>query len=413
MYIARISRTQSDAAASAVVQHQTSLHVAVVMFAGYVLLSRVEPDLRYTRYVLPIALAILWLARRAYGDATKLFTPPLSTFAAMVIAVCGSSAVVIGMTSTYYARFFEEALFLAAPLGAAIICASLKRHDGDGPMYALLAILMIDYMWEIGLSTVVFVSSNLGAFTADLMQSNAPTESIRAFSFGVLAVFFLVRRRINAAVLSILLTLLAGKRIVLVGLLAAAPLAIVSPSLLTRKRRALVAVVAIALNVATALSLRNLDNWGISERIQEVTLQSADAVLMGRQRLFALVADRLPDSPFLGAGLGRITSILESESAWLTNTHSDLLKYYMELGPAIFACWIGCFYWASRAKGALALVVFMNVLFLSDNVSIYFDVMFPFYLALAYLHHDVEPRRQPGSELQRHRVCSHPEPAGA
>ena len=114
-------------------------------------------------------------------------------------------------------------------------------------------------------------------------------------------------------------------------------------------------------------------------------MQPADAVLMGRARLFTIVADRLPSAPVLGAGLGRITDVLETERAWLTNTHSDVLKHLIELGPVMFAVWIGCFYWTSRRQGLLALTVFMNVLFLSDNVSIYFDVMFPFYLSFAYL----------------------------
>jgi len=184
---------------------------------------------------------------------------------------------------------------------------------------------------------------------------------------------------------SALLALLAGKRIVVLGLLVAAPLVFLAPSLERPKRRALVTLIAVGLNVATAMSLRNLDEWGIADRIQEITLQSADAVLMGRAKLYALLSDRLPATPIVGAGLGRITYVLESENAWLTNTHSDVLKHFIELGPVMFAGWIGCFYWTARRKSTLALAVFMNVLFLSDNVSIYFDVMFPFYLSCAYL----------------------------
>lgn len=134
-------------------------------------------------------------------------------------------------------------------------------------------------------------------------------------------------------------------------------------------------------------------------------MQSADAVLMGRARLFALLADRLPESPVLGVGLGRITHVLSAEGAWLTNTHSDVLKHYMEVGPLMFAGWIGCFYWLSRRRGTLALTVFMNVLFLSDNVSIYFDVMFPFYLAFAYIDHS--RAAAPTQRVRRMRpVCS-------
>jgi hypothetical protein len=221
----------------------------------------------------------------------------------------------------------------------------------------------------------------------------------------------LARRRLLGAAFCLALAAMAGKRIVLLGLIAAIPLVYLTPSLERPRRRVVLTAVAIALNVAIALSLRNLEQWGIADRIEEATLQSADSVLMGRAKLYALLGDRLPDAPLLGAGLGRITHVLQEEDAWLTNTHSDVLKHFIELGPFMFALWIGCFYWNSRHKGTLALVVFTNVLFLSDNVSIYFDVMFPFYLAFAYLGRHVHAIRV--EPVRRRPTCLEPAPARA
>ena len=270
----------------------------------------------------------------------------------------------------------------------------------------LFAILTVDYVWEIGPTAMIEVFRQPGAFIADLLQSAAPTESVRAFGFGVLAIFFLGRRHLLGAGLCLMLTVLGGKRIVLLGLLVAVPIALVAPSFEDRKRRAAITLLAVALNITAALALRNLDEWGIADRIQAMTMQSADAVLMGRARLFTIVADRLPSAPVLGAGLGRITDVLETERAWLTNTHSDVLKHLIELGPVMFAVWIGCFYWTSRRQGLLALTVFMNVLFLSDNVSIYFDVMFPFYLSFAYLDQR-SPVKRPLT-VRRRPTCTAP-----
>lgn len=407
MSVATPYRLSAPAGPPTVRQTQLSLVLSLSMFAAYVFLARLEPELRYTRYVLPAALATLWLARRAQERRLALLTAPLSTYAAMTAAVGAWSAVAIGVTSSYYPRFFEESLFLVAPLGAAMICVSLKRDDGEWPFYVLLAILGIDYFWEIGLATIVDALREPAAFTADLIQSTAASESVRAFSFGVLAIFFLARRRLPGAVLSVVLALLAGKRIVVLGLLAALPVVFLAPSLERPRRRALVTLVALVLNIATAMSLRNLEDWGIADRIQEVTLQSADAVLMGRAKLYALLADRLPATPMVGAGLGRITHVLEAENAWLTNTHSDILKHFIELGPVMFAGWIGCFYWTSRRKSTLALTVFMNVLFLSDNVSIYFDVMFPFYLSFACLDEQRTVVR-PQQAARRRPTCLEP-----
>ena len=140
---------------------------------------------------------------------------------------------------------------------------------------------------------------------------------------------------------------------------------------------------------------------------------SGDNASMGRAGLFALLSDRLPDAGILGVGLGRISHLLEAERAWLTNTHSDVLKYFVELGPLMFAVWIGCFYWTSRAAGTLGLAVFINVLFLSDNVSIYFDVMFPFYLAFAYLGSRPSQSRVEPVGRRRRPTCLEPAQAQA
>jgi hypothetical protein len=392
---------------------QTSLRVALAMFAVYVLLARIEPDLRYTRYLLPAALAGLWLARRAYGEPLPLFRAPLIGFGVVIVALLVWSGVGIVLSSSFYARYFEEALFLLAPLGAAMVCASLKRHDGSGPLIAVFGVLAADYILEIGLQPFHEAVIHPALFVSDLMQSVAPTESVRAFSFGVLAVAFLARRQGGMAAFALVLAVIAGKRIVLAGLLVAVPVALLAPALESTKRRAAITLLAVAINVFMVLSIRNLEEWGIADQIQDATLQSADAVLMGRARLFALLADRLPDSPVVGVGLGRITHILIEERAWLTNTHSDLLKHFIEVGPLMFSLWIGCFYWFSRHRGPLALAIFMNVLFLSDNVSIYFDVMFPFYLALAYLH-DARPAMKVRKVLRPMRpTCARPFPQAA
>ena len=209
---------------------QISLALALLMFAVYVLLARLDPELRYARYRLPVALAVLWLARRSQGEQLPLLTEPLAGYAIVTVAICVWSAIAIAVTSSFFSRFFEEVLFLVAPLGAAMICASLKREDSEWPCYVLFAILTVDYVWKIGPTAMIEVFRQPGAFIADLLQSAAPTKSVRAFGFGVLAIFFLGRRHLLGAGLCLMLTVLGGKRIVLLGLLVAVPIALVAPS---------------------------------------------------------------------------------------------------------------------------------------------------------------------------------------
>ena len=221
-------------------------------------------------------------------------------------------------------------------------------------------------------------------FAADLIDSVSPTESLRAFSFGLFAIYFAGRRRYWQFLLATVFALLAGKRIVAIALLGALAAAVTwRPN--TAKKRAAITFAAVSVNLVLAIALLNLDQWGITNWIAEATGRSADAVMMGRGHLFALVTDRVGDVPVWGIGLGRITDILKNESAWLTNPHSDILKGFIEFGPVVFIVWIATFFWQTSSRSSLALAVFLNTLFLTDNVSIYFDVMFLFYLVFVSL----------------------------
>ena len=65
---------------------------------------------------------------------------------------------------------------------------------------------------------------------------------------------------------------------------------------------------------------------------------------------------------------------------------SDILKLSYELGIFGFLVWIACFYRINfRDTQTLILPLLINLLFITDNIFIYFHVMFPFYLLQANL----------------------------
>jgi len=116
---------------------------------------------------------------------------------------------------------------------------------------------------------------------------------------------------------------------------------------------------------------------------------------MGRRYLFANINSYFDVSwdnpPAFGLGLGRISDYLKIAGVSLTNPHSDILKYFLEFGPLAFVLWIYGFYRLHLYnRYTIVLAVFLNVLFLSDNVSIYFSVMFLFYLLNVFLMKPVE-----------------------
>src|SRR5690349_17322840 len=110
MRVARVRHRGVPDASREAKRSQITLQLSLAMFAAYVFLARLAPELRYTRYVLPLTLAGLWLARRAQGQRLPVFTPPLAAFAVMTTVVCAWSFIVIGATSDFYGRLFEEAV---------------------------------------------------------------------------------------------------------------------------------------------------------------------------------------------------------------------------------------------------------------------------------------------------------------
>ena len=395
--------------------------LSLLGYVGYILLSRWNPDIRYARYVFPILVLILATARRTLSPAgVRLFDPVLRPFGFLFLIIALTSGVRMVLSGVYYSRYFEEVLFMGAPLVAASTLLTFRRTTESKAYFTIFLVLVADYILEVGVAPIASALAGPTVFAADVLDSVSPTESLRAFSFGLFAIYFLGRRRYLQFLLAVAFALLAGKRIVAIALFSALVAAAAGRPDTGRKKAAIVFAAA-SVNLVIALALLNLDQWGISNWIADMTGRSADAIMMGRGHLFALVGDRVGEVPVWGIGLGRISDILKNESAWLTNPHSDVLKHFIEFGPALFVVWIGVLFWQTSSRSSLALAVFLNSLFLTDNVSIYFDVMFLFYLVFSSLQspsacmapvsatHGLAPLRLPLSSREgRELVDVHP-----
>ena len=102
--------------------------------------------------------------------------------------------------------------------------------------------------------------------------------------------------------------------------------------------------------------------------------------LMGRKRLYNHVKKYYEISPvFMGIGFGRVSKILEIvEVTGNRRLHSDVLRFYIELGMPVFLLWCAVTYIftynffrknysLSSARVYLAATLFMFVTFLTDN----------------------------------------------
>lgn len=115
-------------------------------------------------------------------------------------------------------------------------------------------------------------------------------------------------------------------------------------------------------------------------------MSSHSVNVMGRNYYWQVAVSNSFFSPFyLGGGVNSLTHLLTSSYSYLHvgGVHSDILKYYYEIGFVGFICWL-CYFllylpsWIRRNCGprtfeAYTLTsLFMFVLFFTDNVDIYY-----------------------------------------
>lgn len=110
-----------------------------------------------------------------------------------------------------------------------------------------------------------------------------------------------------------------------------------------------------------------------------------NAFMQGRQNLYALVIKEIgEDKMFFGAGIGSVDDILiayRNEISNITNLHSELLRWFLELGLVGYGLWLFMFFKSVvYSRFIFIMFVFMFILLLTDNVMIYFDYMMYYYI---------------------------------
>jgi len=379
----------------------TALDILLVLFAilnsVYFILR--ESPVRLTIYLSPV-LALLILLPRILSlslrsqlnlEPFKNYLKPLLLLQSCLIGY--SFLVLVFVEDVLYPRFFEEAIFILAPLLFAMFVSFCPpaRHV-DIYVKALFVVTIILYLYDVSFQLPLRQAITL-LETLFVDSTSISSESFFAFSFGAFSLFFIFRRNWTLTAIAMLLMLLSYKRIVLAAFL----VALLAHWILRLRplHSRFIPILAVTINLLIAFLIfvfadGTLDGWMVAQfGIPPNTFT------MGRRYLFANINSYFDVSwdnpPAFGLGLGRISDYLKIAGVSLTNPHSDILKYFLEFGPLAFVLWIYGFYRLHLYnRYTIVLAVFLNVLFLSDNVSIYFSVMFLFYLLNVFLMKPVE-----------------------
>lgn len=326
-------------------------------------------NLRYSIYVAPLLLLPLWLFRTPFALNITREVAPFVFFLGVGL-LYAPALDVVGWKKLFFVLVYTS-IFLMF---------NLRGVKVD---FRLLNVIFV-------LVFLVVVADQKGLlallqFQFNLVRSEGTFESTLAFPFGLFGAYFIIQKRYGWAAANALLTLLAFKRIVFVGL----ALILIIQFLPAHIRRVVLHPIVVVSGVLSAALVMVLFGDGAMESFfWDYFGVSPDAFSMGRQSLWAQGLQEVSFSfwqfTVMGVGPGMVQSaILEAEGVTRGGLlHSDVLTLYLELGGLGFIV----FFMLLVGQPTLeqrSLAVFLVVLFLTDNVMIYQHVML-LYLWMAW-----------------------------
>ncbi|MBN8879623.1 MAG: O-antigen ligase family protein [Sphingobacteriales bacterium] len=342
------------------------------LIVGALLIESIFPAFAFVKYLIPGIVLFLGLSRaRSYPLLVEKKIGQNFFIIVCMILYSFSSLAIRGQN--FYSRFFVESFLMLAPLVA--LSFWNIRNNQERILKTCIYGCIVAYAVQVvyNLQTMGFVS-----LSEALRDSYMPTETgYIAFVFGLFFVHCFYNDKRKLLLLGVLV-FLSFKRINFVAI----PAALLMTAFLGRFNFKRIALIAVGINGLLILLLHNFFMGNLDDFIIEKFNMSPNVLSMGRQTILSTVNDYLKDSAGLGIGLGKSVDLLSNsiQIEGINNLHSDLIKIYIEFGILVFCIWIYSLYRINAtSKAGLALTIYLNLLFITDNVSVYFFVMIIFY----------------------------------
>jgi hypothetical protein len=298
--------------------------------------------------------------------------------------------------------------FLAAPF------SSLRGVQDSWLMLAGLSPFLFGYRFEVKWSVFfslaiaatvipIAISGGTGRFVFDPLNSSSSFESSGSFLFAIAAMWAAYERRWGRVVFSLFLTLLTLKRIAVLAALFGIAALVLPRRLVDKLLRPVPMLIinGIAIALAIAYGHGDFDHW-----ISSTTGQSANQFGMGRQYLYGQIVKVLIKNPtdfiFYGVGPGGAYELVSPRGLERANLHNDSLKILAEYGVLVWAGFFGLMFRWRLSIETRAMMLFSNVLLLTDNTLIYVPVICAMSLVLTRVSMSHEPLNQvPGKRGRR------------
>jgi hypothetical protein len=286
-------------------------------------------------------------------------------------------------------RFLEEVLLIMLPILTIIVFLGIVKIKLNIVIKSLFIIYIIVFVIN-NIYLLGDVGNLVSSFAEALKTSTFPTESWLAFPFGIFTIFFILEKETKYSILSSFIFLLCFKRITILGVFVSLVLFwffYKRKKIGFSKNRTFLYF--ISLNITLLVILFNFINGNLSDLILKYTGLSANHFTQGRFRIYNDTLSYFSQHRLLGNGLGSTHIFLKSNFNNIHFLHSDILKLIVEFGIIPFSIWMLYFFRINILnKKSIPLLIFLNILFLSDNVFIYFDTLFLFYLVMSKYYID-------------------------
>lgn len=365
--------------------------VCLFLFIASTLLPFIWDPGKYIKYILPV-VPFLFCGLLGFVKSNPLSQNYFLRNLILYSVLFGVS-LVVALSDKMYSRLLVEAFLVISPL---FFIYGLTLLSPKGKEVAMVKTLffgsVLTYLFESGFY-LFEILENPTLLIQGILTSTVESESGYSFVFGLFFLFFMMERNKTYSLIGFLLCVLSYKRIAIFGIIISCIFYFVFNKRrgLFEKNRKLSSFVFLAFNLIVVFLFFQLMSGRYDEYIVEHTGLSPNQFSLGRYDLYKFVLDVIGPLPLQGIGFGKTVDILYSHGSSILNFHSDIIKNFLEFGPLLFVIWLFSFYYFNSVSFKIfTLVLFVNIVFLTDNIFIYFEVMFQFYFLIFALLQKLE-----------------------
>jgi hypothetical protein len=362
--------------------HKNTLAViiTVIMLFMSSLFTSSESGLRYIKYFLPfiLGLYLVFFYSNLSIDNVLKNNVLLYTFLLLL------NFIVSLFLGNIQFRFFKESLLILLPLISAVLITGIMKKDLNKFINILFWTYLISFIsFHIFdfLNVVKLISSLLKALTS----SELATESWLAFPLGLFSLYFLLENKKRMFLLALIFFVFAFKRISIIAFLIATFIFfLINYKLFIIYNKKKIVTLLIIINIIFITTIYLFIDGAFTRFIYRETGLTINHFTQGRFVVYKEALIQFREGLWYGNGLGSTNQFLSIRFKDIAFLHSDILKIIIEFGIILFIIWLVMFLIINlKGKKTLPLILFLNVLFLSDNVFIYFDTLFIFYIMIA------------------------------